>query len=63
MYITKNNLLVNMLNLRNPFHLARNWKIGLKMYITKNNLLVNMLNSRNPLHFAANWKLGHNVHN
>ena len=58
MYITKYNLLADVPNSRYPFHLARNWKIGLKMYITKNNLLVNMLNSRSPLHFAANWKIG-----
>ena len=63
MYITKNNLLVDVLNLRNPFHFAADWKIGHKRYITKNNLLVNVLNSRIPLHFAANWKIGQNVHN
>ena len=28
MYITKNNLLVNMLNSRSPLHFAANWKIG-----------------------------------
>ena len=63
MYITKNNLLVNVLNSRNLFHLARNWKIGHKMYITKKNLLVDVLNSRNLFHLARNWKIGQNVHN
>ena len=56
MYITKRNLLVNELNSRSLFHLARNWKIGHKMYITKKNLLVNELNSRNLFHSARNGK-------
>ena len=62
MYITKNNLLVDVLNSRNPLHFAANWKIG-HMYITKNNLLVDVLNSRNPFYFVANWKNStQNVH-
>ena len=35
MYITKKNHLVDVPNLRIPFHFAANWKIGYKMYITK----------------------------
>ena len=54
MYITKNNLLVDVLNSRNPLHSAANWKIAHKMYITKNNLSVDVPNSRNPFCFAAN---------
>ena len=56
MYITKNNLLVDVLNSRNPLHLARNWKIGHKMYITNNNRLVDVLNSRIPFHIAGSCK-------
>ena len=62
MYITKKNLLVDVLNSRNLFHLARNWKIGHKMYITKKNLLVDVLNSRNLFHLARNWKIGHKMY-
>ena len=47
MYITKNNLLVDAQNSRNPFHFAADWKIGHKRYITKNNLLVDVPKSRN----------------
>ena len=61
MYITKKNLLVDVLNSRNLFHLARNWKIGHKMYITKKNLLVDVTNLRIPFHFSA--KIGQIVHN
>ena len=56
MYITKNNLLVDAQNSRNPFHFAADWKIGHKRYITKNNLLVDVPNSRNPFHFAGSCK-------
>ena len=52
MYITKKNLLVDVLNSRNPLHLAR--KIGHKIHITKKNILVDVPNSRIPFHFAAN---------
>ena len=62
MYITKNNLLVDVLNSRNPLHLARNWKIGHKMHITEKNILVDVPNSRIPFHFAANWKIGHRMY-
>ena len=56
MYITNNNRLVDVLNSRNPLHLARNWKIGHKMYITNNNRLVDVPNSRNPFHIAGSCK-------